>query len=128
MRDGFTVLPLGYQVGGGRSCYLCRRQTLIRGGKGYGKGLRRRESDVIALFIDQSNVRSNSNVIVESIMHSTVMATERISHGRQKRDYRWQRRPVLVSCITLGNDIGTKTESGRVSPTVQQELKMWPEP
>ena len=87
------------------------------------------ESDIIALFIDQSYVKSNNNVIVErSIMHSTVMATEKIT-------VMGGRRGVIVggscsagfeiSCVTLGSEMGTKTEvQVGIIPSLQQELKI----
>lgn len=132
VRDGFTVVAgSDIQVGGVVEAATLRAggKILIRGGiRGMGKAYVEAESDVMALFIDQANVRSNNNVIVErSIMHSTVMATEKIS-------VMGGRKGVIVggscsagfevSCITLGNDIGTKTEiQVGVSPTIQQELK-----
>ncbi|WP_303883218.1 DUF342 domain-containing protein [Acetomicrobium mobile] len=133
VRDGFTVIAgSDIQVGGVVEAANLRAsgRILIRGGiRGMGRAHIEAESDIIALFIDQSYVKSNNNVIVErSIMHSTVMATEKIT-------VMGGRRGVIVggscsagfeiSCVTLGSEMGTKTEvQVGIIPSLQQELKI----
>ncbi len=132
IRDGFSVVAgSDIQVGGVVEAATLRAggKVMIRGGiRGMGKASIEAESDIMALFIDQAYVKSNGNVIVErSIMHSTVMATEKITvmGGRKGIIVGGSSSAGFeISCVTLGNEIGTRTEiQVGVVPSLQQELK-----
>ena len=118
VREGFEVVTSGdIEINGmveGAHLVSKGKITVTGGIRGMNKASIKADGDITAGFIDQARVRSGKNITVSNaVLHSDLAAHETITvlSGQKSQIAGGKTQAGLeVVCLTLGSEMGTKTE------------------
>lgn len=118
VREGFEIITSGdIEINGmveGAHLVSKGKISVTGGIRGMSKASIKADNDITAGFIDQARVRSGKNITVSNaVLHSDLAAHETISvlSGQKSQIAGGKTQAGLeVVCLTLGSEMGTKTE------------------
>ena len=118
VREGFEITTTGnieiHGVVEGAHLYSSGNIIISGGVRGMNKALLEADGDVVVGFVDQAKIRSGKDIsVTNAVLHSDLAAREKITVlGGSKAQIAGGKiqAGLEVICLTLGSEMGTKTE------------------